>query len=215
MFDEETMSLWSSVEGRPLIGPLAGSGLELRDYPVVTTTWREWRSTHPQTTVLSPDTGFERDYAEGAAYREYFATDRLMFTVPRTDRRLRNKDEVLVLLVSPPEGGQRRPLAIAAEFLRKEPLVALRFAGRELLVVTTPAGANRVYESGPHRFTRVLADSRLQDAEGRWYTMDEDALRAEDGDPPVLARLPARRAFWFGWYAQFPDTELVSTAPAR
>jgi hypothetical protein len=45
--------------------------------------------------------------------------------------------------------------------------------------------------------------------------MDEDALRAEDGDPPLLARLPARRAFWFGWFAQFPDTELVTTAPAR
>jgi hypothetical protein len=215
MFDEETMSLWSSVEGRPVIGPLAGSGLELRDYPVVTTTWREWRSTHPQTTVLSLDTGFERDYAEGAAYREYFATGELMFTVPRTDRRLRNKDEVLVLLVSPPEGGERRPLAIAVKFLRKERLVALKFAGRELLVVTTLAGANRIYEVGPHRFTRALPDGRLQDADGRLYTMDEDALRAEDGDPPLLARLPARRAFWFGWFAQFPDTELVTTAPAR
>ena len=210
MFDEETMSLWSSAEGRPVIGPLAGSGLELRDYPVVTTTWREWRSTHPETTVLSLDTGFERDYAEGAAYRDYFASDRLMFTVPRTDRRLRNKDEVLALLVSPPDGGERRPLAFAADFLRKERLVASSFAGRELVVVTTPDGANRVYDAGPRRFTRVLPDGLLLDAEGRRYRMDEDALRAEDGDPPVLARLPARRAFWFGWYAQFPDTEIVT-----
>jgi hypothetical protein len=213
MFDEETMSLWSSAEGRPVIGPLAGSGLELRDYPVVTTTWREWRATHPETTVLSLDTGFERDYAEGAAYRDYFATDRLMFTVPRTDRRLRNKDEVLALLVSPPEGGKRRPLAFAADFLGKERLVARSFAGRELLVVTTPDGANRVYEVGPHRFTRILAGGRLQDAQGRLYIMDEEALRAEDGDPRVLSRLPARRAFWFGWYAQFPNTELVTAQP--
>jgi hypothetical protein len=210
MFDEETMSLWSSAEGRPVIGPLAGSGLELRDYPVVTTTWREWRAAHPETTVLSLDTGFERDYAEGAAYRDYFATDRLMFTVPRTDRRLRNKDEVLALLVSPPDDGERRPLAFAADFLRKERLVASSFAGRQLLVVTTRDGANRVYETGPHRFTRILDDGRLQDSGGRRYTMDEDALRAENGDATVLARLPARRAFWFGWYAQFPDTELVT-----
>ena len=213
MFDEETMSLWSSAEGRPVIGPLAGSRLELRDYPVVTTTWREWRTAHPKTTVLSLDTGFERDYTEGAAYRDYFATDRLMFTVPRTDRRLRNKDEVLALLVSPADGGERRPLAFAADFLRKERLVPLSFAGRQLVVVTTPDGANRVYEAGPHRLTRILADGRLQDAEGRRYTMDEEALRAEDGDPPALPRLPARRAFWFGWYAQFPDTELVTRRP--
>ena len=209
MFDEETMSLWSSAEGRPVIGPLAGSGLELRDYPVVTTTWREWRAAHPRTTVLSLDTGFERDYAEGAAYREYFASDRLMFTVPRTDSRLRNKDEVLALLVTPPGGGERRPLAVAADFLRKERLVTLSFAGRELLVVTTPDGANRVYEVGSRRFTRAPEGGRLQDAEGRRYAMDEDALRAESGEP-VLPRLPARRAFWFGWYAQFPDTELVT-----
>jgi Protein of unknown function (DUF3179) len=210
MFDEETMSLWSSAEGRPVIGSLAGSGLELRDYPVVTTTWREWRSAHPETSVLSLQTGFERDYAEGAAYRDYFATDRLMFPVPRTDARLKNKDEVLTLLVSPPEGGARRALAFAADFLRKERLVTASFAGRELLVVTTPDGANRVYEKGPHRFTRVLADGRLEDGEGRRFRVDEDALRAEDRQPPVLPRLPARRAFWFGWYAQFPGTELVA-----
>jgi Protein of unknown function (DUF3179) len=210
MFDEETMSLWSSAEGKPVIGPLAGSGLELRDYPVVTTGWREWRAAHPETTVLSLDTGFERNYAEGAAYRDYFATDRLMFTVPRTDRRLRNKDEVLALLVSPPSGGERRALAFAPELLRKQRLVARSFAGRELIVVTTPDGANRVYEAGSRRFTRVLADGRLEDAEGRRYRVDEEALRAEAGDATVLPRLPARRAFWFGWYAQFPDTELVT-----
>jgi hypothetical protein len=214
--DDGTLHVFdAALERHTIFGPTlelqSSKLLDIRPSHAV----REWRSTHPQTTVLSLDTGFERDYAEGAAYREYFATGELMFTVPRTDRRLRNKDEVLVLLVSPPEGGERRPLAIAVKFLRKERLVALKFAGRELLVVTTLAGANRIYEVGPHRFTRALPDGRLQDADGRLYTMDEDALRAEDGDPPLLARLPARRAFWFGWFAQFPDTELVTTAPAR
>jgi len=82
MFDEETKSLWSTLEGRPVIGPLAGSGVELRYRPVVTTTWGEWRAAHPGTTVLSLDTGHQRDYSEGAAYREYFGTDELMFQVP-------------------------------------------------------------------------------------------------------------------------------------
>jgi hypothetical protein len=100
-------------------------------------------------------------------------------------------------------------------FLRKELLVVLMFAGRVLLVVTTLGGANRIYVVGPHRYPRALPAGGLLVADGRLYTMDEDALRAEDGDPPLLARLPARRAFWFGWFAQFPDTELVTTAPAR
>ena len=47
--------------------------------------------------MLSLETGYERDYAEGAAYRDYFGTDRLMFEVPAADSRLKNKAEVLVL----------------------------------------------------------------------------------------------------------------------
>jgi hypothetical protein len=208
MFDAESLSLWSSVEGRPVVGPLAGGGLELRPYPVVTTTWREWRAAHPDTTVLSMETGFERDYSEGAAYREYFATDRLMFTVPRTDDRLGNKDEVLALLVAPAAGGERRPLAIDVRRLRRERLFPVAFAGRELVVVTSEDGANRVYDSGTDRLVRFLSDDRVEDAAGRRFTIAEDAMRSEDG-ATVLRRVPARRAFWFGWYAQFPETELL------
>jgi hypothetical protein len=98
-FDEETMSLWSTLEGRPVIGDLVGEGLELRLRSSVTTTWGEWRRRHPDTAVLSVDTGFSRNYGEGVAYRDYFATDRLMFQVPSTDDRLNNKDEVLVMLI--------------------------------------------------------------------------------------------------------------------
>ncbi|MEZ5354217.1 MAG: DUF3179 domain-containing (seleno)protein [Bryobacteraceae bacterium] len=46
MFDEETMSLWSTLQGKPVIGPLTGSGVEFAFVPVVTTTWRDWRGAH-------------------------------------------------------------------------------------------------------------------------------------------------------------------------
>ncbi|MEZ5354216.1 MAG: DUF3179 domain-containing (seleno)protein [Bryobacteraceae bacterium] len=67
------------------------------------------------TTVLSLDTGHRRDYSEGAAYRNYFSTDRLMFEVSRHDRRLRNKDELLAIRLP-----GRTPLAIAVSRLRKK-----------------------------------------------------------------------------------------------
>lgn len=210
LYDAESRSLWSSVEGRPVIGPLAGQPLELTAYPVVTTTWGEWRRLHPATTVLSLATGHERDYSEGAAYRDYFATDRLMFEVPGTDRRLRNKDEVLALLLREPDAGPdapRRALAIAARFLERRRLHALRFAGHELVVVTSRQGANRVYAAAGRRFAREAGDGRLEDADGGLWRVTETALVAEDG--ATLPRVPARRAFWFGWRAQFPDTQLV------
>jgi hypothetical protein len=132
-----------------------------------------------------------------------------MFAVPGHDRRLRNKDEVLALHVAPADGGERRPLAIALGLLRREPLLPVNFAGRSLLVVTTADGASRVYETGRQSFARHLGGGRVEDAESRRYTADEDALRAE-ADGASFPRLAARRAFWFGWHAQFPDTELVT-----
>lgn len=211
MFDEETMSLWSTAEGKPVIGALAGQDLELTAYPVVTTRWAEWRVSHPETTVLSLATGYHRDYAEGAAYKEYFATDRLMFGVPRADDRLKNKDEVLALLVRPPGAGPdaaRKPLAFSVRYLAKNPVHHVSFAGRDLVVITSPKGANRVYDAGPHRFLR-LTGGAVEDTEGRRWRVREGALVSEDQAVPSRPRLAARRAFWFGWYAQFPDTELV------
>jgi hypothetical protein len=217
MFDEETGSLWSTVTGEPVVGPLVGIGLKLKPHPVVTTTWGEWRELHPNTRVLSLETGFSRDYSEGAAYREYFATDELMFEVPSelTDRRLPNKREVLALLVEPSDDFRLRPLAIDTGFLRKHPVYPFSFAGRELLVLTTPGGANRVFETQGVRFpartgeeAARAAGRAVRDASGRTWRVTEGSLVAEGGDAR-LPRLPARRAFWFGWYAQYPETRLI------
>lgn len=211
LFDEVTMSLWSTLEGRPVVGSLAGSGLELRAFPVVTTTWREWRSAHPETTVLSLETGFERDYSEGAAYRDYFATDRIMFEVPRTDPRLKNKDEVLGLLLRPAGAASDAPrhaVALSVDFLERHRLHRQSFAGRDLVIVTSRDGANRVYETGGVRFTRVLDTGVVKDAAGGRWRVTEDAL-VHETTRERRERVPARRAFWFGWYAQFPETELV------
>jgi hypothetical protein len=209
MFDEETKSLWSTLEGRPVVGPLAGQPLTLEFEPVVTTTWGEWRRAHPETSVISIDTGFERDYAEGAAYRDYFATDRLMFRVPRTDNRLQNKDEVLGLLL-PARGGGREAVAFAAAFLTANPLHQAEHAGRRLVIVTSTGGANRVYDAGDVRFTRRDGDDRLIDSTGLRWTVTEPALVPPAGSPAEpLPRIPAFRAFWFGWYAQFPETALT------
>lgn len=143
MFDAATKSLWSTLQGQPVIGPLANSGIQLRFANVVTTTWKEWREAHPHTTVLSLETGHRRDYGEGVAYRSYFANDELMFEVSRPDRRLRNKDEVLVLRFP-----AAAPLAIAIGHLRKHPRLELQHAGQIIVIETSPAGMHKVSVKG-------------------------------------------------------------------
>jgi hypothetical protein len=206
MFDEGTRSLWSTLEGKPVLGPLVDSGLVLTPEAVVTTTWREWKRDHPETTVLSLETGFRRNYAEGEAYRDYFATDDLMFQVSRTDRRLPNKAEVVVMRLS--SGGLEVPVALSVDLLKRQSIFHFEAAGTEFVVVTTPAGANRVYRAGEHTFRRIQADGFVADASGMTWRVTEDALVATNRPEQRLPRQPAQRAFWFGWYAQYPSTML-------
>ena len=204
MYDQATQSLWSTMRGTPVVGPLVGKGIVLDRGSVVTTTWGEWQRRHPDTKVLSLETGHTRNYDEGAAYREYFATDELMFEVPALDTRLKNKAEVFtVLLAAHPD----RPLAISVDFLASNPVHHDAVEDTALVVFTDPSGANRAYASDDVTFTGYDGDRSVQDGSGMTWTMDEHALTGADGR--VLHRIPAQRAFWFGWYAAFPHTRLV------
>jgi hypothetical protein len=77
-FDHETESLWSQLRGRAVTGPLAGTSLRL--LPVVMTTWRSWKAEHPQTLVLSFQTGYKRDYSRDP-YREWPLDRRLALVI--------------------------------------------------------------------------------------------------------------------------------------
>jgi len=204
MYDHATKSLWSTLSGEPVVGPLVGKGIELQTLRVVTTTWGEWRKRHPGTTVLSLDTGHQRDYDEGAAYREYFASDRLMFGVPKLDARLPNKAEVLALRAG---GKSPEQLAIAADYLARNRVYHDRVGGQAFVVLTDASGANRVYDSAGRRFESWDGADTARDRDGRTWKVTEDGLTGPGG--ATLRRLPAHRAFWFGWYAAYPATRLV------
>jgi hypothetical protein len=206
MFDQESATLWSALEGVPVIGPLVGSGLQLRFHGVVTTTWGEWKRDHPETTVLSIETGFDRDYGENVAYRDYFRSDRLMFEVPATDARLKAKAEVLVLR---PEvlGAGSTPVAIPVDHLRKHPVFPFEAGGRALVALTTRGGANRVYFRGAHTFTPGATPRSITDDGGQVWSVTPDALVGPSGER--LAAVPTHRVFWFGWFAQHPTTVLL------
>jgi hypothetical protein len=47
----------------------------------------------------------------------------------------------------------------------------------------------------------------VRDASGKSWSVQEHALVSADGS--LLPRLAAHRAFWFGWYAAYPETALV------
>lgn len=203
MYDQETQSLWNTIEGKPVIGPLIHEGIELSSHAVVTTTWGEWKKLHPNTTVLSLNTGHRRDYGEGVAYHDYFSTDQLMFNVPELDHRLLNKDEVLIVRT---EGYKEDPLAIAAKFLTRNPVYHDRVGGTKFVVLTDKSGGNRVYESKGYQFDEIH-QKEVKDSKGDVWQIEEEQLIAKDGR--ILQRLPYHRIFWFAWYNTYKNTRLV------
>ena len=214
MFDLESLTLWTTIDGKPVLGELADSDVELKAYPVVTTTWKEWRELHPNTTVLSQQTGHTRDYSEGAFYRQWASDDRQLFAVTSSDDRLQPTEEILAMYLAPeePTTTDRLPVAISEAFLEKHRLHQFEVSGRHFVVVTSQKGAHRVYEAGTIQFTRERRGGILEDSDRNRWRITEDALVGTGASKATLPRVRSHRAFWFGWYTRFPDTLLLHGA---
>ena len=104
-------------------------------------------------------------------------------------------------------GKPAEQLAIAADFLAANRVYHGRIGSQPFVALTDASGANRVYESANQQFVSWDEDSTVRDRAGRTWKLTEDNLTGPGG--AVLKRLPAHRAFWFGWYAAYPATRLV------
>ena len=59
-YDRQSESLWSQITAEAISGKYMGS--TLTRVPFTDTTWGVWKQLHPDTLVLSPDTGIGRSY---------------------------------------------------------------------------------------------------------------------------------------------------------
>ena len=92
MYDHQTESLWSQIAMEAVAGPLTGEKLQHRF--LEHTTWGEWRNAHPQTLVLSINTGYRREYNIDP-YLGYAERPDLMFPTSPVDPRYHAKEWVL------------------------------------------------------------------------------------------------------------------------
>lgn len=199
MYDRNTDSLWNQFTGQPVAGKLRDSGISLKVRPVVITTWKDWKAKHPDTKVLSLDTGFRRDYGSGVVYQEYFASPDLMFPALGDESdKFQEKEQIFGLRL---EGG-----------VKSWPLD--RFKGGA--VINDKVGVVNVVLIGDDKTRTVRAYARddfqfdgnsqsLQTADGQSWTLSEDFLTAKDGHK--LKRLPGHIAYWFAWAGYFGEEQ--------
>ncbi|MEE8474527.1 MAG: DUF3179 domain-containing protein [Myxococcota bacterium] len=91
LYDRETESLWSQIAAEAVTG--ASSGRSLTLIRSRHETWGRWRARHPDTSVLSPETGHTRNYKR-TPYGTYATSSELYFPVD-LDRRYHPKTRTL------------------------------------------------------------------------------------------------------------------------
>jgi hypothetical protein len=91
LYDRATETLWDQIDAEGIVGPLTGEQLEL--VPVTMTRWARWKKAHPDTLVLSTDTGFEFDYSMDR-FAKYRADNKLWFPVSQENDAIHPKSVV-------------------------------------------------------------------------------------------------------------------------
>ena len=88
MYDRKTDTYWSQIGGLAILGDLTGE--RLIPLPIDTVIWGDWKAAHPESAVLSRDTGYNRNYGHDP-YGSYYEDDSIWFPVQARDDRLHPK----------------------------------------------------------------------------------------------------------------------------
>jgi len=208
--DEDT--LWPQIMGEGVCGLRKRD--ELERLPVLEMTWGAWRELHPQTTVVSDDTGFSRDY-DVYPYGDYEELDQPPFLPQNYDRSRPPKERRLGR-----EGADGSAIAIAFGELDTAARTVhdLTLDGELITIVWdrdafTAIAFNRrpVDEAGtPHDpVTLEVVSGDFVDAEtGSTWSLDGRAVSGPLAGLRLLLHPEAMIAFWFAWGGFHPTTSV-------
>lgn len=199
MYDRFTESYWSQALGMAVTGELSGYQLNLIPFDVIT--WGDWKKIHPDTLVLTTDTGHIRSYATDP-YGSYYTEPRIMFPVEHSDDRM-NPKEIVV-------GFNQGDVYKAFKQNEIESNVLINdFVG------DTPILLVSLFSENSRAFERVI-DGKTLDFEytdGKILDSQTNSEWNYDGlsisgkhQGKQLQRMPIEPGFWFSWVAFHPET---------
>ena len=200
MYDRGTETWWPQVLATSIPGPWneAPGTKSLSEFRLVWTTWGKWTDAHPDTQVLSFDTGFAKNYSRDpyGAYNPrsgYYEDDASpMFPALNTDTRLKPKRVVI--------GSRTAEGAVAFDkrTLRAEKLLEGELAGSPVVAAYHPELDTGYVFRNPEDRRFEYRDGRVVDDAGDTYAAAE----------LPTAELYAFDAMWFAWSGFYPETTL-------
>ena len=225
MYDRLTGTYWSQALGAAIKGDLAGARLAMIPFDVMT--WGDWLKLHPDSLVLSTDTGYVRAYGADP-YEGYYTSQRVMFPVENQNDAMHPKEVIFGLESDGVHKAYRQAdvvdLGVINDYVGDTPV---------LLVSVHDGGGVRAFE-------RALGDAHGNDdggavaavADSGRTVLSFDAAAAQRSGVAVvdtdvgsewdydglavsgehegqqMRRLALSPGFWFEWAAFYPDTEV-------
>lgn len=199
MYDRETDSLWTQVDGRAIQGDAIGTRLEHVDS--VFTTWENWVALHPNTEVLARDPDAEP--LSTSHYADYLDDpDKLFF--PELGEGIGGiapKDLVFGVTVA------GESWAVSESVLAKDGLVQASIGGALVTVVYDSASlATRAFTGGPGgrpTLSKVIPGvSPLERV--------LDVVTGEPFAPAEMRSLRLDRAYWYAWARSHSGSRILA-----
>jgi hypothetical protein len=198
MYDRATETWWPQILATSIPGPWNGEsgGESLREFRLVWTSWERWRDRHPDTRVLSTETGYAKNYGNDpyGAYnppRGYYTNANTLFETPVTGERFHRKRVFL---------GART--AAGAVAFGKSALLERGTMSGEVGGTPAVAVADRGLNTG---YVYLNPEERAVAFEDGTVTVDGDPHEPDD---LPLGRVHAFDAMWFAWRSYYPDTDV-------
>ena len=199
MYDRYTESYWSQSLGTAVKGELTGYELNLIPFDVIT--WGDWKKIHPETVVLTTDTGHIRSYATDP-YGNYYTEPRIMFPVEHSDDRLHPKEIII--------GFNQDDVFKAYKQNDIESKIIINDS-----IGNTPVMLTSLYSENSRAFVRIIDGDVLDFVYENRKIFDSQTNSEWDYDGlsisgtyqgEELERLPIEPGFWFEWVAFHPQT---------
>ncbi|WP_323677173.1 DUF3179 domain-containing (seleno)protein [Halorubellus sp. PRR65] len=220
MYDEETLTLWNQQTGTPIAGPDYARhcdpnepdvALEFR--PVTQTTWGEWRDDHPDSAVVSRDTGYDLDYEfyrdyDGFVKRHYWENDDVFHPGVRAEESALD-DRTAVYGVESDDGLH----AFVVERVRDAWPVADEIDGRAVVALPFD-GDVAVYDAPGGSLERADAaddGAVLVDGDGRRWRPTHDALVPADDEGSPRDRVSGRHGLWLAFRPHYETVHVAGT----
>lgn len=97
MYDDLTDTYWQQIDGNAITGEL--TGYELKEISIDTVVWRDVKKYHPDSEILSQETGISRNYGRDP-YGSYYEDSFLIFPVNNEDNRVHPKTVIFGIEVN-------------------------------------------------------------------------------------------------------------------